>query len=94
MEHIVSIETLLAAGAHFGHLTSRWNPKMQKFIFGEKNGIHIIDLRKTQILLDYAKQATFDFASQGKIVLMVGTKPQAKEVIEEFAKSSNSQYVS
>lgn len=93
MEHSVSIETLLEAGAHFGHLTRRWNPKMQKFIFGEKNGIHIIDLRKTQILLDYAKQATFDFASQGRIIMMVGTKPQAKEVIEEFAKSSNSPYV-
>ncbi|MEN6295309.1 MAG: 30S ribosomal protein S2 [Chloroherpetonaceae bacterium] len=94
MEHSVSIETLLAAGAHFGHLTRRWNPKMQKFIFGEKNGIHIIDLRKTQILLDYAKNAVLDYSSQGKIILMVGTKPQAKSVIEEAAKRAGTPFVS
>lgn len=93
MEHCVSIEALLESGAHFGHLTRRWNPKMQKFIFGEKNGIHIIDLRKTQILLDYAKQAALDYSSQGKIILMIGTKPQAKQVIEDAAKRCGAPYV-
>jgi len=93
MEHCVSIETLLAAGAHFGHLTRRWNPKMQKFIFGEKNGIHIIDLRKTQILLDYARKAALDYSAEGKIILMVGTKPQAKQIIEEVAQRCGAPYV-
>jgi small subunit ribosomal protein S2 len=93
MEHCVSIETLLAAGAHFGHLTRRWNPKMQKFIFGEKNGIHIIDLRKTQILLDYARKAALDYSAEGKIILMVGTKPQARRIIEEVAQRCGAPYV-
>lgn len=59
MSHVVQIEQLLEAGAHFGHLTRRWNPKMQNFIFMERNGIHIIDLRKTQVLLDIAREAIY-----------------------------------
>ena len=94
MEHYVSIENLLEAGAHFGHLTRRWNPKMAKFIFGEKNGIHIIDLRKTQLFIDFARNAAYDLASQGKNILFVGTKPQAKSIIEQEAKRANSNYVS
>lgn len=94
MEHYVSIEALLESGAHFGHLTRRWNPKMSKFIFGEKNGIHIIDLRKTQLLLDFARNAAYELASQGKNILFVGTKSQAKTVIENEAKKANSNYVS
>jgi len=94
MEHYVSIESLLEAGAHFGHLTRRWNPKMSKFIFGQKNGIHIIDLRKTQLLIDLARNAVYDLATQGKSILFVGTKSQAKNVIEQEAKRSNSNYVS
>ncbi len=94
MEHYVSIESLLEAGAHFGHLTRRWNPKMSKFIFGEKNGIHIIDLRKTQLLIDLARNAAYDLATQGRNILFVGTKSQAKNVIEQEAKRSNSNYVS
>ena len=74
MEKAASIEQLLEAGAHFGHLTRRWNPKMDKFIFTERNGIHIIDLRKTQVLLTLAKKAVFDIAQQGKTVLFIGTK--------------------
>jgi len=93
MEHYVTIEQLLESGAHFGHLTRRWNPKMQKFIFTEKNGIHIIDLRKTQILIDYARQAAFNIASQGKHFLFVGTKPQAKEIIAREAQRCQSFYV-
>lgn len=94
MEHYVSIENLLESGAHFGHLTRRWNPKMSKFIFGEKNGIHIIDLRKTQILLDIARNAAYNLASQGRNILFVGTKPQAKGIIENEAKRAHSNYVS
>lgn len=94
MEHSVSIEALLESGAHFGHLTRRWNPKMAPFIFMERNAIHIIDLRKTQILLDIAKSAIYDVASKGKIVLFVGTKQQAKGPIAEFATSAGMNYVS
>ncbi|MBX3043605.1 MAG: 30S ribosomal protein S2 [Candidatus Kapabacteria bacterium] len=94
MEHSVSIEALLESGAHFGHLTRRWNPKMAPFIFMERNGIHIIDLRKTQILLDIAKSAIYDVASKGKIVLFVGTKQQAKTAIAEQASRSGMNYVS
>jgi small subunit ribosomal protein S2 len=94
MEHYVSIEALLESGAHFGHLTRRWNPKMSRFIFGEKNGIHIIDLRKTQLLLDFARNAAYELASQGKNILFVGTKSQAKSVVEAEAKRANSNYVS
>jgi len=94
MNHYVTLEQLLEAGAHFGHLTRRWNPKMQPFIFNEKNGIHIIDLRKTQILVDIARKAAYDIAASGKIILFVGTKPQAKKAIEEYAKSCGMNYVS
>lgn len=93
-KHYATIESLLEAGAHFGHLTRRWNPKMSKFIFTEKNGIHIIDLRKTQILIDYARQAIFDIASKGRVVLFVGTKPQAKQIIQEEATRAGMNYVS
>ncbi len=94
MAHAIQIEQLLEAGAHFGHLTRRWNPKMQNFIFMERNGIHIIDLRKTQVLVDIAKEAMYNIACQGKVVLFVGTKPQAKEMIAEQAKACSMNYVS
>lgn len=94
MSHVVQIEQLLEAGAHFGHLTRRWNPKMQNFIFMERNGIHIIDLRKTQVLLDIAREAIYQSAAAGKIVMFVGTKPQAKDIVAEFAKKCGMNYVS
>jgi len=90
----VSVEALLESGAHFGHLTRRWNPKMRSFIFMERNGIHIIDLRKTQILVDIAREAAFDVASHGRGVLFVGTKNQAKSVLEAEAKRTGSNHVS
>ncbi|MDQ1266105.1 MAG: ribosomal protein [Bacteroidota bacterium] len=91
--HYVEIEQLLEAGAHFGHLTRRWNPKMSQFIFNERNGIHIIDLRKTQVLVDLARDIVYDIAAQGKIIMFVGTKPLAKEVIEREAQRCDMNYV-
>ncbi|MEJ2545296.1 MAG: 30S ribosomal protein S2 [Calditrichaceae bacterium] len=82
----VSLEQLLAAGAHFGHLTRRWDPKMKEYIFMQKNGIQIIDLKKTQTNLDKALQAVREVVSEGYEVLFVGTKVQAKEIIESEAK--------
>jgi len=93
MQHYAEIEQLLESGAHFGHLTRRWNPKMEKFIFMERNGIHIIDLRKTQVLIDIAREALYNIASSGKIVLFVGTKLQAKGTIEQQALRCKMNYV-
>jgi len=93
MEHKVSIEALLESGAHFGHLTRRWNPKMRQYIFMERNGIHIIDLRKTQVLLEIARQAAAEITSTGRHIMLVGTKPQAKSTIEEQAKRAGINYV-
>lgn len=94
MKHYVSIEELMQSGAHFGHLTRRWNPKMAQFIFMERNGIHIIDLRKTQVLIDFARKAVLDIASQGRGILFIGTKQQAKNAIENQAKRAEMNYVS
>jgi small subunit ribosomal protein S2 len=80
------LEQLLASGAHFGHLTRRWDPKMKEYIFMQKNGIHIIDLKKTQVNLDKALEAVRQVVSEGYEVLFVGTKIQAKEIIESEAK--------
>lgn len=93
MEYSVSLEALLESGAHFGHLTRRWNPKMGQYIFMERNGIHIIDLRKTQVLLEIARQAAFEITSSGRHILLVGTKAQAKQNIEEQAKRAEINYV-
>jgi small subunit ribosomal protein S2 len=87
------IKKLLEAGVHFGHQTRRWNPKMKPYIFGAKSGIYIIDLEKTEKLLDNARSFIADVAAQGKPVLFLGTKRQAQEVIEEEAKRSGAFYV-
>jgi len=89
----VSLEQLLAAGAHFGHLTRRWNPKMKPYIFMQKNGIHIIDLKKSQANLDKALNAIRSIVADGYDVLFVGTKVQAKEIITLEAQRSNQYYV-
>jgi len=94
MKHYVEIDQLLKAGAHFGHLTRRWNPAMEDFIFNERNGIHIIDLRKTQILLTLARDAAYQIALGGRNILFVGTKSQAKEILQEAAKKADVNYVS
>ncbi len=78
----IGLQELLAAGAHFGHLTRRWNPKMKPFIFMEKNGIHIIDLNKTKKSLAIAGDAIEKISSEGKRILFVGTKQQAKDIVK------------
>ncbi len=90
----VQLTELIESGAHFGHLTRRWNPKMKPFIFMEKNGIHIIDLKKTQTAIDAAAEAMTEIVSQGKRILFVGTKKQAKHTISAEARRSDSNWVS
>jgi len=90
----IELTHLIEAGAHFGHLTRRWNPKMKPYIFMEKNGIHIIDLKKSVGLLNEAYQAMVEAVSQGGSILFVGTKKQAKGVIESEAKRCGMNWVS
>jgi small subunit ribosomal protein S2 len=89
----VELDALLQAGAHFGHLTRRWNPKMKPYIFMERNGIHIIDLKKTQEMLDSACNAISKIVGENRRPLFVGTKTQAKDVVTEEAKRCNAFYV-
>jgi len=89
----ISMRALLEAGVHFGHNTGRWNPKMKQFIFGARNGIHIIDLQHTVKLFRQAFQAVVDTTSRGDTILFVGTKKQAQDVIVEEATRSNQHYV-
>lgn len=89
----VSIEDLLSAGAHFGHLTRRWNPQMRNYIFMERNGIHIIDLKKTQGLIDDARNAAERISAEGKRILFVGTKKQARDVIRNEATRCGTNFV-
>ncbi len=89
----ISMKELLEAGVHFGHQTKRWNPKMKEYIFGERNGIYIIDLQKTLKLFKDAMRYVGEMAAQGKTVLFVGTKRQAQEAIAEEAGRSGQFYV-
>lgn len=90
----ISVTDLLEAGAHFGHLTRRWNPKMKPYIFMEKNGIHIIDLKKTLVHLEEAAENLSKLAAEGKSILFVGTKKQAKNIIESEARRCGQFWVS
>ncbi len=89
----ISMKELLEAGVHFGHQTKRWNPKMKEYIFGERNGIYIVDLQKTLKLFKDAMRFVGEMAAQGKNVLFVGTKRQAQEAIAEEATRCNMYYV-
>lgn len=89
----VSIKELLEAGAHFGHQTSRWNPKMKRYIFTQRNGIHIIDLEQTLVMLAKATAFVRDLVADGGTVLFVGTKKQAQEAVQLEAKRSSMFYV-
>jgi len=84
---------LLEAGAHFGHQTQRWNPKMKKYIFGERNGIYIINLEQTTELLEKACDAIKALAAKGKNVVLVGTKKQAVEIVKEEAQRAGCYYI-
>lgn len=88
-----NFQELLDAGAHFGHMKRKWNPKMAPYIFMEKNGIHIIDLHKTVIKIDEAASALKQLARAGKKILFVATKKQAKDIVAENALSVNMPYV-
>lgn len=90
---VVSMKQLLEAGVHFGHQTRRWNPKMARFIFTERNGIYIIDLQKTVQKVDEAYEFVRDLAAKGESVLFVGTKKQAQNSIREEAERCNQFYV-
>jgi small subunit ribosomal protein S2 len=90
----LELTQLIETGAHFGHLTRRWNPKMKPYIFMEKNGIHIIDLKKTQEAVEVAAQKMMAIVSEGKSILFVGTKKQAKSAIANAAKKSDCNWVS
>jgi small subunit ribosomal protein S2 len=87
------MKELLEAGVHFGHQTKRWNPKMKEFIFGERNGIYIIDLQKTLKMFKEASKFVQDLAAEGRIVLFVGTKRQAQDAIAEEAQRCSMFYV-
>jgi small subunit ribosomal protein S2 len=89
----VTIKELLEAGVHFGHQTRRWNPKMRRYIYGERGGIHIIDLQKTERLLAEAQDFVGEIAGRGGTVLFVGTKKQARDTIEEAARRCRMPYV-
>ena len=91
----VTMKELLEAGVHFGHQVRRWNPKMKEYIFGERNGIYIIDLQKTQKMFREALQAVSNMVAEdrGKTVLFVGTKRQAQDAVREEAERSGQYYV-
>ena len=89
----ITMKELLEAGVHFGHKTRRWNPKMKEYIFGERNGIHIIDLQKTLKMFREAARYVADQTVQGRSVLFLGTKRQAQEAIAEEAQRCGMFYV-
>ena len=90
---VVTMKSLLESGVHFGHQTKRWNPKMARFIFSQRNGIHIIDLQKTSACIVEAYDAVRAVVKQGKTVLFVGTKKQAQQAIETEAKRCGMPYI-
>ncbi|NUO18095.1 30S ribosomal protein S2 [bacterium] len=89
----VTLQQLLLAGAHFGHLTRRWHPKMAPYILMDKNGIHLVDLRQTQSLLERACAAVSEVAANGQQILLVGTKSQAREAISVEGKRAQTPFV-
>ena len=91
---VTTMKSLLEAGVHFGHKTGRWNPKMRSFIFTERNGVHIIDLQQTMTRLDKAYETVRDCVANGGVVLFVGTKKQAQDIIATEATRAGMPYVS
>src|SRR5215213_2097646 len=89
----VGIKELLEAGVHFGHQTRRWNPRMRRFIYGEREGIHIIDLLQTEELLNQARDFVTEVAAKGGVILFVGTKKQARDSVQDWADRCQMPYV-
>src|SRR4051794_37846507 len=89
----VGIKELLEAGVHFGHQTRRWNPRMRRFIYGEREGIHIIDLLQTEELMKQATEFVTEVAAKGGVILFVGTKKQARDSVQEWAERCEMPYV-
>lgn len=90
----VNLLDMLKSGLHFGHRTSKWHPKMAPFIFGSKNNIHIINLEQTKLKLEEAGRAAKAMAAKGQVILFVGTKRQAKPLVEQYAKQCGMPFVS
>jgi len=90
---MVTMKDLLECGVHFGHQTRRWNPKMKKFIFGERKNIYIVDLQKTLRYFRYTYNVVKDSAAEGKTMLFVGTKKQASQAVKEYAEKCGMPYV-
>ena len=88
-----NIKKLMDAGVHFGHLTRKWNPNMAPYIFMERNGIHVIDLHKTEAKMAEATEALQKIAASGRKILFVATKKQAKEIVAKYAGEANMPYV-
>lgn len=93
MADAVSLKELIASGAHFGHQSRRWNPKMKPYIYGAKDGVHIFDLIKTREKVEEALEVLKKASREGKDILFVGTKKQAKDKVREVAKATSSFYV-
>ena len=89
----VSLEELLESGAHFGHLIKRWNPKMKEFIWTERDGVHIFDLAKTAKQIEAACKFLYQQAAEGKVIVIVGTKRQAKDVVREVAAAADLPFI-
>ena len=89
----IALKELLEAGVHFGHQTKRWNPKMKDYIFGERNGIYIIDLSKTVKLFNQVQQFVSNLAAEGRAILFVGTKRQAQNAVIEEARRCGMYFV-
>ncbi|MEB3206220.1 MAG: 30S ribosomal protein S2 [Vampirovibrionales bacterium] len=90
---VATLEQLMESGVHYGHQTKRWNPKMKPFIWGERNGIHIIDLTKTSILIDRAYEFMKQAAATGKKIVFVGTKRQAADIVEDEARRCGAYFI-
>jgi small subunit ribosomal protein S2 len=93
MSNRTNFNELLDAGVHFGHLKRKWNPKMAQYIFGEKKGIHVLDLNKTVVKIDEAAAAMKQIAKSGRKVLFVATKKQAKQVVSDLVTPTNMPFV-
>ncbi len=93
MVKLPSLLEMLKAGVHFGHQTSKWHPKMKQYIFGSKNGVHVIDLERTQEELDKTLKYVKSLSASGKVVLFVGTKHQARDIVKQAAESCGMPYL-